>query len=358
MASLDQKLDLLTMTPQGLYCPAGDFHIDPRRIVERAVITHAHSDHARSGCGHYLTSESGRALLALRVQRDAVIETLAFGQRQRIGSVMLSLHPAGHLLGSAQVRIEHAGRVCVVTGDFKIETDRSCETFEPLTCDTLITEATFALPIYRWPPVESVMASVHHWWREQQAAGRSCLMLAYALGKAQRVIAALDPKVGPILVHREAMRFVELYRQAGIALPPVVVAERAQLQAHEGRAMIVAPSSARQALVSAHRGPIATAAASGWMSLPRRRQGVDRGFVISDHADWTGLLQAVCASGAQRVGVTHGRGDALVAHLQAQGLDAFVLSTPSAGRRKKAVKRSAPLFEPPDEHHDPQQSLF
>ncbi|MFG0294678.1 MAG: ligase-associated DNA damage response exonuclease, partial [Maioricimonas sp. JB045] len=235
--------DLLTLTEAGLYCSAGDFFVDPWRPVPRAVITHAHSDHARQGSARYLTSLEGRNVLATRMLPDAVIDTLDYGEAIDLNGVRLSLHPAGHILGSSQVRIEYRGHVCVVSGDYKVDRDATCTPFELQRCHTFITESTFGLPVYRWPPQEEVMAAVNNWWRDNREAGRTSVIFAYSLGKAQRLIAGLDPQIGPIFCHGAVERVNRDYRDTGISLPPTEYAGSRSPRDY-AEAMVVAPPSA------------------------------------------------------------------------------------------------------------------
>ncbi|MCB9162326.1 MAG: ligase-associated DNA damage response exonuclease [Caldilineaceae bacterium] len=328
--------DLLQLTPAGLYCPAGDFFIDPWQPVDRAVITHAHADHARPGSRRYLTSPTGARVLAPRVDAGAHIRALPFGEPLIVNGVTVSLHPAGHLLGSAQVRVEHRGEIWVVSGDYKVERDATCEPFAPVPCHVFITESTFGLPIYRWQPQADVFAQINAWWQANQAAGRTSILYAYALGKAQRVLAGLDPSIGPILVHGAVQRFVELYRRAGIAQPDVIYADDAAARAHRGRAMVIAPPAAGGMDGWLRKfGPRAQAFASGWMTIrgARRRRAMDRGFVLSDHADWPGLLETIRATGAQRIGVTHGYVNQMTRYLNEHGWQAEVVPTRFEGDR-------------------------
>src|SRR5215212_2870433 len=179
---------MFRLTDRGLHCPAADIYIDPWLPVDRAVITHAHGDHARWGSQHYLGSREGARVLRTRLGADASIETLDYRETRDINGVSLSLIPAGHILGSAQVRLEHRGEVWVVSGDYKLDPDPTCAPFEPVRCHTLVTESTFGLPIYRWPPQSETFAEMRAWWRENAEHGRASLVYAYALGKAQRVL--------------------------------------------------------------------------------------------------------------------------------------------------------------------------
>jgi putative mRNA 3-end processing factor len=321
---------LLHVTERGLYCPGGDFYIDPWQPVPRAVITHAHSDHARPGCGRYLTSTEGAPLLRLRAGLDALIRGQPYGETLQVGNVRVSLHPAGHLLGSAQVRIEENGEIWVVSGDYKVEHDRTCTPFELVPCHTFITESTFGLPIYRWRPQEEIFDEINGWWRANQVAGRTSLLFGYALGKAQRLLAGLDPVIGPILLHGAVQRFTHPYIAAGIELPPTHYAGDEAARRYRGQALVIAPPSAGNSPAWLRKfGDHSLAFASGWMQIrgARRRRAIDRGFALSDHADWPGLLSTIHATGAEHIGVTHGYSSVLVRFLREQGLDAEVWPT-------------------------------
>jgi putative mRNA 3-end processing factor len=322
--------DLVTLTPEGLYCPLGGFHVDPSRKVDQAVITHGHADHARPGSGRYHGSRSGLGLLRRRLGSEAVIEGHEFGQPLALGDVRVSLHPAGHVLGSAQVRIEGAGEVWVVTGDYKRDPDPSCEPFEVVRCDTLITEATFALPIYRWDPVDLVMAELLAWWDEGIVAGRASVLLCYALGKAQRVLAEIGTRSDrEVLVHGAIEALLEPYRAAGRPLAPTRLLDTGRSGEDFAGQLIIAPPSAAGSTWLRRFGDASIAFASGWMRVrgQRRRRGFDRGFVLSDHVDWPGLLRTVRETGARRVLATHGHSDTLARFLREQGLDAAPLDT-------------------------------
>ena len=319
----------LQRTERGIYVPAGDFFVDPWKPVERAVVTHAHADHARPGHRNYLTTPDGEGVLRPRVGDTPTIETLAYGESRRIGDAVVSLHPAGHLLGSAQVRIEIGGRVTVISGDYKTEVDATCVPFEPVRCDCFITESTFGLPIYRWEPQQRIFDDVNAWWRGAVERGRSAVLFSYSLGKAQRLISGLDASIGPILLHGAVEGMTEAYRAAGVALPPTRYASPEAAKESKGQAMIVAPPSAAGTPWMRKFGRVETAFASGWMRVRgmRRRRVVDRGFILSDHADWDGLLQSIEATGAESIGVTHGSVNVLVRWLKEQGRDAWVLPT-------------------------------
>ena len=326
--------DLVVATPRGLYCPPGDFYIDPWRPVPRAVITHAHSDHARRGHGAYLAQAQGEGVLRARLGADIRLQAVAYGEAVTIHGVRVSLHPAGHVLGSAQVRLEHAGRVWVASGDYKLDPDPTCAPFEPLRCDVFITESTFGLPIYRWPSGDDLFADMSAWWRANADAGRASVVYAYAFGKAQRVLAGVDASVGPLVCHGAVQVLNDAYRAAGVALPATHrVTDDGLAPADLRRALVVAPPSAAGTPWLRRFGDQADAFASGWMQVrgARRRRGVDRGFVLSDHADWPGLQRAIAATGAERVIVTHGSVPVMVRWLREQGLDAGAFATEYGG---------------------------
>ena len=309
---------LLDARETGLYCPAGDFHIDPVLPVDRALITHAHSDHARPGSRAYLTARPGEALLRARIGDDAPIQSEPYGASIRIGEVSVSFHPAGHILGSSQIRIEHAGEIWVVSGDYKLAPDPTCAPFEPLRCHTFVTESTFGLPIFRWSDTAQTVAEIQHWWLDNQQSNRASILFAYPVGKAQRILSALDPAAGPLVFHESMERVNAIYRAQGIALP--LPAETSDFST----ALILASPNLQGSPWLRRFGPASTAFASGWMRIrgPRRRRSLDRGFVLSDHADWPALLHAIEQSGAETVWVTHGYIAPLVRWLQEHGKQA------------------------------------
>jgi putative mRNA 3-end processing factor len=253
-----------------------------------------------------------------------------FGKAIDLNGVRLSLHPAGHLLGSAQVRVEARGEVWVVSGDYKVEADRTCETFEVVRCNTFISESTFGLPIFRWHPQEQIFDEINQWWEQNQEQGRTSILLGYSLGKAQRLLSGIDASRGPILIHGAVQRYVDIYRRAGIDLPPTIYAGSDASRLHRGKALVIAPPSAAASTGWLRKfGSSSLALASGWMQIrgARRRRAVDRGFVLSDHADWDGLLTTIRATGAERIGVTHGYINTLVRYLSEQGMDAYAIPT-------------------------------
>ncbi|OYT99017.1 MAG: DNA ligase-associated DEXH box helicase [Burkholderiales bacterium PBB1] len=343
--------DLIIERPAGLYCPPGDFYIDPWRPVDRAVITHAHADHARTGHAHYLASERSAGVLRSRLG-PIDLQTVAYGAVIEHHGVRVSLHPAGHVLGSAQVRIEHGGRVWVASGDYFAsgapdDHNLTCDAFEPVRCHCFITESTFGLPVYRWRPQQELYADINAWWSANADAGRASLLMGYSFGKAQRLLAGLDERIGPIVVHAAVEPLNRAYRAEGVRLPATQLISEVSDKASLRRAIAIGPPSvqgsswARAFTVDGVEA--SDAFASGWMQLrgARRRHAVDRGFVMSDHADWPGLQRAIAATGAERVIVTHGYEAVMVRWLEQQGLQAGSFQT-EFGREDGGEAPSSP----------------
>jgi putative mRNA 3-end processing factor len=319
----------LQLTSSGLYCSAGDFYIDPWRPVKRAVVTHAHADHARWGSQSYLCAQDGKSLLQSRLGPEANIETLAYGEVLSINTAKLSLHPAGHILGSSQIKIVEDGNICVVSGDYKTDLDPTCAPLEIIGCHTFISECTFGLPIFRWPSPEQVIREMNTWWRENQEQGRTSILFAYALGKAQRILASLDYTIGPILTHGAVEKINRCYREAGISLPTTQHIGDLEDIKILNRALVIAPPSADNPAWMRRFPNRSRAFASGWMRIRgnRRRRSVDRGFVFSDHCDWDGLVRTIEASGAEMIGLTHGYSAEMVRWLKESGHRAEVIPT-------------------------------
>jgi putative mRNA 3-end processing factor len=318
---------VLTFTDRGIYCPAGDFHIDPWRPVPRALITHGHSDHARWGMGSYLAT--GQALPVIRKRLGQIVaEGVGYGEHRRIGGATVSFHPAGHVPGSAQIRVEVGGEVWAVSGDYKTEADGLAEPFEPVPCHAFISECTFGLPIFRWEPQPQVMDRIAAWWAANAAQGKTSILGAYSFGKAQRLLAGLAGQ-GPILTHGAVEEMTQTLRDQGYALPPTTrVTPEVTAKTHPG-ALAIAPPSALGSAWSARLGPAEEAFVSGWMAVRgiRRRRALGTGFVLSDHADWQGLNDAIRATGASRVFVTHGYTAPFRHWLESQGFDAGIVET-------------------------------
>ncbi len=323
-------MSVLQRRNHGLYCPAADAWIDPQHPVQRALITHAHADHARAGCGEYWAIDQSEGVLRQRLGRTIKLNTLMYGEEFKLGDAKLSLHSAGHVLGSAQIRIEVQGEVWLVTGDYKRCDDPSCEPFESVKCDVLITESTFGLPIYRWESGQDVARDIYKWWKSQTE--HPSILFCYAFGKAQRVLAELK-SLGTeeeVLLHGAVETITKHYRAAGVEMcPSKPVSEIERKDPLKGRLIIAPPSAFRSAWMKRFKEP-QTAFASGWMAVrgARRRRGYERGFVLSDHADWKGLMQTIKQSNAKRIYVTHGQDDIVAKYLrEIEGLEAFPLDT-------------------------------
>lgn len=319
---------VLTFTDKGIYCPAGDFYIDPWRPVNRALITHGHADHARPGMGSYLATHLALPVIRHRLG-DIDADGIRYGEKRTIGSAQVSFHPAGHVPGSAQIRVEVAGEIWVASGDYKVVDDGLSDPFEPVKCHHFITESTFGLPVFRWPDQAEVAAELNAWWRSCAATGKTAFLGAYSLGKAQRLMALLDPDIGPILTHTAVENTNVVLRGQGIPLADTVhVTPDLNPKDYPG-ALVLSPPSAQGSAWARRFGAQETAFASGWMALRgiRRRRAGDRGFVISDHADWAGLLWAISETEAENIYVTHGYTDIFMRYLNDNGWNAEVVPT-------------------------------
>ena len=321
---------MIERTPEGLYCRAADAWVDPWRPVPRALITHAHADHARPGCGEYWAVASSEGVLRQRLGQDITLHPVQYGEEHWLGQCRVSFHSAGHVLGSAQIRLEVDGEVWVVSGDYKRDADPSCEPFEPVPCDVLITEATFGLPIYRWQTGTEVAEEIRAWWQGDRQ--RPSLLFCYAFGKAQRLMAELNA-IGvddEVLLHGAVETVTRHYRAAAVPMTPSrPVSDLPRSDTLAGRLVLAPPSAHRSSWMRRFRSP-QTGFASGWMAVrgARRRRGYERGFVLSDHADWPGLIQTVRQSGARKVYVTHGQSDVLARYLrEVEGIEAEPLET-------------------------------
>ena len=321
---------MLQITERGLYCPAADLHIDPWLPVDRAVITHAHGDHARWGSRHYLAATEGGRVLRTRLGQDASIELIGYAQPTTINGVTITFVPAGHILGSSQIRLEHRGEVWVVSGDYKTEPDSTCSAFEPVRCHTFITESTFGLPIYRWCAQDETFGDMRAWWRDNRESGKASLIYAYALGKAQRILAGvLGADIGPVYTHGAVERLTQDYRNSGVALHATTAVSAVPKGTSYAGSLIIAPPSAAGSPWLRRFGDVSTAFASGWMLVrgARRRRALDRGFVLSDHVDWTALMDAIAATGAEQVWVTHGYREQVVRFLRDKGVKAMAIAS-------------------------------
>jgi putative mRNA 3-end processing factor len=321
---------VLTETTDGLYCEDGGFHVDPWGAVPRAVVTHAHGDHARPGSAGYLCAEPSVPLLRRRFGPDAIVEGVPYGRPLTVGATTVSFHPAGHILGSAQLRIEGSSGVWVVSGDYKRAPDPTCAGFEPLRCDTFVTESTFGLPIYRWDATELVIRELLSWWDDNRERTLTSIVFCYTIGKAQRLLAELARVTDrAVLVHGMMVPMIDVYREQGVPmLPTETLVDRSRGRSLAGE-LVLAPLSARGTPWMRRLGDFSDALVSGLMRVRgvRRQRAYDRGFVFSDHADWPALLATVEETGAARVLATHGHAEPLARYLRELGLDAGVMRT-------------------------------
>jgi putative mRNA 3-end processing factor len=348
---------LLRVTDVGLFCEQGGFFIDPWRPVDRAIVTHAHADHLCRGCGSYLVARDGLIITRARTDECALIDTLSYGEPFEVNGVRVSLYPAGHILGSAQIRVEHKGQVWVVSGDYKTDADRSCQPFEPIRCHVFISECTFGLPVYRWPAPSDVFTEILEWWQSNRSEGRASLLYSYALGKAQRVLTGLAEIAfgtqglpGPIYTHGAVEIMNRAYRETGIKLPTTTHVGEAEPTVDWPTALVIGPPSAHGTPWSRRFGPASSALASGWMRLrgTRRRRAVDRGFVLSDHVDWPALLAAIDATGAETILLTHGYTSVVTRWLREHGKNADTVTTHYEGERDEVSGQVNDPFRHPD----------
>ena len=322
-------MTLLEFTPKGIYCPPADVYIDPRKPVKWAFLTHGHADHARWGSKHYLCTHQAKPVIQYRLGNGAHIEGIAYGEVREVNGVKFSFHPAGHVIGSAQIRVEYQGEVWVVSGDYKTEHDGICTPFEPVKCNVFITESTFGQPVFRWQPQREVMREINEWWLDNKKEGKISLMTAYALGKAQRIMKYLDPDIGPIFTHGSVESVNMVMRSQGLKLPAGRKVTTANVHNAGPGSFVIAPPNVLNSVWVRRFKNASIGLASGWMALggAAEKRGVHRGFVLSDHADWDGLNEAVAASGAQKVFVTHGYTAEFAQWLNEQGIEAVAVGS-------------------------------
>lgn len=324
---------LIELSKKGLYCERGDFYIDPWLPVKKAILTHAHADHTYRGNQDYLVPEEGKHLSRVRLGDEAKISTCKYGEVQTINGVKLSFHPAGHVLGSAQVRVEYKGEIWVASGDYKLTPDATCAPFEHIRCHNFITEATFGLPIYRWTPTGQIFSQINDWWRHNQERGKVSVLFAYALGKSQRILSGIDRGIGKIFTHGAVERLNNAYRESGVDLPETTYVGGVENKKEFANSLVIATPSCAGSNWLKRFGAHSTGFASGWMVVrgARRRKAVDRGFVLSDHADWTELQTAIRETEAETVFVTHGFIPELVRWLNENDINAKPLKTTYVG---------------------------
>lgn len=317
-------MDLLQFTRKGIYCPPADVFLDPSAKVDFALISHAHSDHARGGSLAYLAHTDSEAVLRLRLGKNLPIETIDYGKTVDINGVRFSFHPAGHVIGSAQIRVEYKGEVWVYTGDYKLEDDGLTVPFEPVKCHTLITESTFGMPVYQWQAQAKVMQEMNDWWRKNAAAGICTVVHGYSLGKSQRMLSLIDHSIGPVYCHEAIESTNAVFRAHGIALPNALLLHEHVSKEALRSALVITPFISPESPMMQLLEPYSLGIASGWMGLggAKRMGAADRGFVLSDHADFPSLNTAVKESGAERIIVTHGFTDVYSRWLCGQGYSA------------------------------------
>lgn len=319
---------MLTFRKEGIYCEPGKFYIDPWLPVDFAIITHAHADHARVGMKNYLCHKLTEPILRLRLGIDIKVQAVDYNQELTINGVKVSLHPAGHIIGSAQIRMEYKGKVSVVTGDYKLQNDGLSTAFEPIKCHELISESTFGLPIYNWLPVEQINQNLRDWVQNNQREGITSILIGYALGKAQRIMKALDG-LGNLYVHYAISRINQAFTTSGIELPAYKDIDFNNKPKNLNSGIIIVPPSLFGSNMLKSIPKSYTAICSGWMQVrgARRWRSADAGFAISDHADWQGLLTAVRESQAEKVYVTHGFKVEFSRYLQELGIQAEEIKT-------------------------------
>ncbi len=320
---------LLEVTNQGIYCAEADVYIDPWKRVPTAIITHAHSDHAISGCSHYITHKNSEPILRLTLGEQISLGTVNYGEAFFIRGVRFSLHPAGHIIGSAQIRVEFKGQVWVVSGDYKLQNDNFCEAFEPIKCHVFITESTFALPVYRWEPQSSVINEITRWISGNTSSGKATLLMGYSLGKMQRLLTNLPLNGLPVYGHGAICKVNERLMAAGFKLPQVLPLTNNTPREALKASLILAPPGAADSPWVKRLPDYTTGYCSGWMAMrgAKTRRSLDKGFVLSDHADWNELNFAVKNTGAERVYVTHGYSSVFSRWLCDKGLDAKEMKT-------------------------------
>lgn len=341
----NSKNDLLQFTPKGIWCAQANIFIDPWKPVDNAFITHGHADHSRYGSKAYLATTTAAPVIKYRLG-DIKIDTINYGEKITINGVNFSFHPAGHILGSAQIRVEYKGEIWVASGDYKLENDGLAEEFDPIKCHTFITESTFGLPVFNWKPQTEIFTDINNWWRQNAADGKVTFITGYSLGKAQRILQGLDTSIGKVYTHGAVENINEVIREQGIHLPETIRVTKDISVKDYPTNLVLAPPGALNSVWMKKFKPLAIGIASGWMAMrgARRRKAAERGFVLSDHVDWKDLNKVVKETGAERVIVTHGYTAIYAQYLQEIGLQAEIATTEFTGESidgeedKKAVE--------------------
>ncbi|WP_299798079.1 ligase-associated DNA damage response exonuclease [uncultured Maribacter sp.] len=321
------KTPLLQFTANGIYCEKAKVYLDPWKPVDHAIISHGHADHSRYGHKKYITHHRNVPIILHRLGKINV-EGKEWGETFVINNVKFSLHPAGHIIGSSQIRVEHKGEVWVFTGDYKTENDGISTPYEPIKCNTFITECTFGLPAFKWTPQAEVLENINNWWAENKAEGKTSILFGYSLGKAQRLLKYLNTDIGEIYTHGAIENMTEVLRPL-VDFPKTTLITRETKKEQLLGNIVLAPPSAHGSTWIRKMVPYVTASASGWMTFrgARRRRAIDKGFVLSDHCDWPGLLESIEATGAEKIISTHGYTDIFSKYLREQGYDARTEAT-------------------------------
>ncbi len=325
------KTPLLQFTSRGIYCEEARVYLDPWKPVDKAIISHGHADHSRWGHKQYITHHRNVPIIKHRLG-DVIITSKEWGETFSINGVKFSLHPAGHIIGSSQIRVEYKGEVWVFTGDYKLEDDGVATPYENIKCHTFITECTFGLPAFLWTPQKEVFNDINNWWAENKANGQTSILFGYSLGKAQRLLKHLDPSIGKIYTHGAVENMTEVLRSL-VAFPKTELITRdTKKEAIKGN-IVIAPPSTHGSTWIRKMTPFLTASASGWMAFrgARRRRAIDKGFVLSDHCDWSELLTAIKDTGAQKIICTHGYTEIFSKYLRGLGYDARTEETQYEG---------------------------
>ena len=319
---------LLVHTALGLYCPKADVYLDPWKPVKKAILSHGHADHARWGSSSYLCTPTAAPVIKYRLG-EINLETLPFGEEKLINGVSFSFHPAGHILGSAQIKVSYKGEMVVFSGDYKTANDGFSEAFEPVKCHTFITESTFGLPVYHWQDQKWVFNEMEEWCKNNRNNHHLSILYGYSLGKAQRILQGLPESVGPIFTHSTIEAILNVMRNQGVSLKNTIPVNEHITRADLLSGVIIAPPAVQNSNWLKKFEPIRNGVVSGWMALrgARRRRNADKGFVLSDHADWEGLNEAISLTGAENIFVTHGYTDILSKWLIDKGLNAYPLET-------------------------------
>ena len=326
-------MQLIEFTDKGLYVPMADVYIDPWKRVDKAFITHGHSDHARYGSKAYIATHSALPVIKHRLGSHINAKGVDYGEEINVNGVKFSFHPAGHIIGSAQIRVEFKGEIWVASGDYKVEPDGVSEDFESIKCHAFITESTFGLPVFKWKPQEVIMDEINEWWRGNKEAGKVSILAAYSLGKAQRIINNVDHSIGKIFTHGAVENVNEVIRRQGKHLKETTRVAQGQKPSLYDGSLVIAPPSAVDSAWSDRFKDFSSGVASGWMAMrgTRKRRAVDKGFVLSDHADWDGLLSAIKATEAEKIYVTHGYTNLFSKYLKNIGYYSAVVNTEYTG---------------------------